>query len=75
MGRVDEAMRRAAEAARTGRPTADPASPVAPDLDPALVTSEVFPVESSGHSPASEAAVRSIIETPVPITDPAGTRC
>ena len=70
MGRVDEAMRRAAEAARAGRPTADPASPVAPDLDPALVTSEVFPVESSGHSPASEAAVRSVIETPVPIADP-----
>jgi len=65
-------MRRAAEAARAGRPTADPASPVAPDLDPALVTSEVFPVElTNGHSPASEAAVRGIIETPVPITDPA----
>jgi capsular exopolysaccharide synthesis family protein len=72
MGRVDEAMRRAAEAARAGRPTADPASPVAPDLDPALVTSEEFPVElTNGHSPASEATVRSVIETPVPITDPA----
>ena len=71
MGRVDEAMRRAAEAARTGRPTADPASPVA-DASPAMVTSEVFPVESTnGHGPASDAAVRSIIETPVPITDPA----
>jgi len=65
-------MRRAAEAARAGRPTADPASPVAPDLDPALMTSEVFPVElTNGHSPASDATVRSVIETPVPITDPA----
>jgi capsular exopolysaccharide synthesis family protein len=65
-------MRRAAEAARAGRPTADPASPVAPDLDPALVTSEAFPVElTNGYSPASEATVRSAIETPVPITDPA----
>src|SRR6476646_7503059 len=72
MGRVDEAMRRAAEAARAGRPTADPASPVAPDLDPALVASEVFPVElTNGHGPASDATVRSVIETPVPITDPA----
>lgn len=53
MGRVDEAMRRAAEAARSGRPSVAPGAP-AGDLDPAEMSSDVFPVETTnGHGPAS----------------------
>ena len=75
MGRVDEAMRRAAEAARSGRPTADPVSPVLPGVDPASIVSEAFPVESTnGHRPGAEAAVTSAIDyqpasEPDPVAD------
>lgn len=65
MGRVDEAMRRAAEAARTGQPGVETASS-APD--PASVTSDAFPVEStSGQSPAvmvADPVLKNAPETP-----------
>lgn len=67
MGRVDEAMRRAAEAARSGQPAAEPVRPLAPSVDAAVMPSETFPGESTnGHGPAADAVFRSVVESHEP---------
>jgi len=60
MGRVDEALRRAADAARHGRTGGDDAATMAMGAEPALDPG-VFPSES----PASEAPARSAVRPPV----------
>jgi capsular exopolysaccharide synthesis family protein len=67
-------MRRAAEAARSGRPTLAAGSPASEGpLDSVALSSEVFPGESTnGHGPASSVSAPEAVESPAYRTaDPA----
>lgn len=65
MGRVDEAMRRAAEAAKDGRTAVEQPLDV-PVLDPATMTSDVFPIEVE----AREAALENPVSPVKPVIPP-----